>query len=117
MVMPGTQPSRRADLYAVGLWVAAGAFVVVVAMIGPEGQCGYDNHDTYVSTAHRAGLMLLASALAMVTAGTLLGVVALGCRSRWVKTIRAGLGRASVAAACFTGFIGLLDLVAFGCLE
>jgi hypothetical protein len=115
--MPATQRLRRADLSAFGLWVAAGVLLLVAAMIGPAGQCGYDNHDTYVSTAHRAGLMLLAAALAMATAGTLLGVAALVCSGRRAKIVRAGLGFASVAAGCFTGFIGLLQLIAFGCLE
>jgi len=115
--MPGTRRLRRADLYAFGLWAAAGALLLGAAMIGPVDECGYDNHDTYVSTAHRAGMVLLASALAMATAGTLLGVVAVGCRSRRAKTLRAGLGLASFAAACITGFIGLLELIAFGCLE
>ena len=115
--MAGSRRLRRPDLYAAGLWAAAGAFLLIAAMIRPEGQCGYDNHDTYVSTAHRAGLVLLASAVAMATAGTLFGVVALGCRGRRAKTVQAALGFASVFAACFTGFIGLLELIAFGCLE
>lgn len=108
---------RRADLCAFGLWLAAGALVVVAALIGPEGQCDYDNHDAYVSAAHRAGPVLLGSALAMATAGTLLAVVALRCRSRRTKLIRGGLGLISIGAACIMGVFGLLGLIAFGCLE
>ena len=116
-MVPGTQSLRRTDLYALGLWVAAGVLLLAVALIGPDGQCDYDNRDAYVSAAHRAGPMLLGAALAMATAGVLLGIVALSCRSRGARLIRGALGVASVAAACFIGFIGLLQLIAFGCLE
>jgi len=108
---------RLADLSALLLWATAGALYLIAGLIAPEGQCDYDNHDAWVSGSHRAGPVLLGSALAMAAAGLLLAVVAFRCRGRRARVIRGVLGLASLAAACITALIGLLELIAFGCLE
>jgi hypothetical protein len=59
---------RRTDTIALALWIASVALVVIAAVAGPDGQCDYDNHDTYVVEAHRAGYVLLAAAVTMTGA-------------------------------------------------
>jgi hypothetical protein len=110
-------PLSLPGLVGLSLWGLAVALVVAAASVGPEGQCDYDNHDSYVAAARRAGLALDGAALAMGAAASLLAAGALGRRRRRSQVIR-GLGALlAFGLAGVTGFVAVLELVAFGCLE
>jgi hypothetical protein len=110
-------PLRRTDTIALALWIASVARVVIAAVAGPDGQCDYDNHDTYVVEAHRAGYVLLAAAVTMTGAAAFLVASAFGGRAGRSRVLHVIGGAASLAIAGGLGLIALLQLIAFSCLE
>src|SRR5215210_2144546 len=81
------------------------ALFFVAAVVGPEGQCDYDNHDAYVLAAHRSGLALFGAALALAVAASLLAVEAIRRRRGRSKVLLGLAGLISFVLAGLTGFI------------
>ena len=91
--------------------------VVTGIAVGPEQQCEIDNHDRYVVEAHRAGVVMLAGAVALIAAASFLAAGAFGDRSKR-STLRHALASVgSFAVAGFVTLIGLFELSTFACLE
>jgi hypothetical protein len=114
--MSRTRP-RPSDLAALGFWLTAGALLVVGAVVGPEGQCDYANHDAYVASSNRAAVWLFASALTIAAAAVFLAAGTRGRGRRQPRILRGLAAICSLAASCLVGFFALLAFVGFGCLE
>ena len=111
-------PSRPADVVALASWMLVVALVTVAAIVGPEGQCDYGNADAYRAAARSSGAALAAAALAMVAAGSFLAAGALaGDRTGRSRALRGVGALVALALAAVAGFIALLELIGFGCLE
>jgi hypothetical protein len=108
---------RLSDSIALRLWAIAITCYIVAAAVAPEGQCDSANHDLYVSKEARAGLALLAAALATGVAGALLGVGALRRGGHRANIVRGLAGLASIGIACFLGFFALLGLASLACTD
>jgi hypothetical protein len=95
------------DLVAIACWALAIALFVVAAIVGPEGECDIQNHDSYVAAGEQAGYALAVAALAILISASLLLGGALGRRGPG-RIVRAVAGLISLPAAGLTGFFALL---------
>lgn len=108
---------RSPTAIAIALWIVSVGLFVLAASIGPHGVCDAENHDRYVVEARRAGIALLAAALTLAASASFLAGGAFGNRPRRSKLWRGIASFVSFALAGITALFGLLELVAFSCLE
>ena len=109
-------PLRATDLVALACWALAVALFVVAGIVGPEGQCGFDNHEWFAASERRQGYVLAGATLAILAASALLLRGAVGSRGR-SQMARTSAGLFSLLLAGFTAFFALLAYVSFGCLD
>jgi hypothetical protein len=108
---------RNRWVAAATLWALALAAAGVAIALLPEGQCGYDNHDRYVTAAHRGGAVLGVAAGLGGMATIALFVARRGLRSPARRRLVTALALLSVLLTGFMAFVALLALITFGCLE
>ena len=108
---------RSSTAIAIALWIVSVGLFVLAASIGPHGVCDAENHDRYVVEARRAGIALLAAALTLAAAASFLAAGAFGKRPRSSKLWRGIVSFVSFALAGIIALFGLLELVAFSCLD
>jgi membrane-associated PAP2 superfamily phosphatase len=108
---------RRAEVVAPALWAAARAAAVLAAVVLPDGQCDYDNHDRYVVDAHRGGRIMLAAVVLGLLGAIALFVAAGRAETRRRRRVFAGLGLFSLLLVAVGAIIAVDGLIAFGCLE
>ena len=94
-------PLRATDLVALACWALAVALFVVAGIVGPEGQCGFDNHEWFAASERRQGYVLAGATLAILAASALLLRGAVGSRGR-SQMARASAGLFSLLLAGFT---------------
>jgi hypothetical protein len=109
-------PLRAPDYVALACWALAFVLFVVAGIVGPEGQCGFDNHEWFAASERRQGYVLAGATLAILAASALLLGGAVGSRGR-SRIARASAGMVSLLLAGFSAFFALLSYVSFGCLD